>query len=190
MPHPFRVLCGKGGIAQLFISTVNTRTENALAALFCPLKCKRCGVDAIAQPGRPRAVGKDVSQVASAARASHFNTPHSQAHVFVLCHCLGLGGQHETWPSAARIKFGFAQKKQRPAPRAMVVPCLVVFGERAGEWPLRALLSQYPVLQIGCRVATKIVSVLKQRGCAGTPCKRSLPAGMAINKACSSQSST
>jgi hypothetical protein len=30
VPHPFRVLCGMGGIAQLFISTVNNRTESAL----------------------------------------------------------------------------------------------------------------------------------------------------------------
>ena len=114
--------------------------------LLFSFKAQRSRVNAVAQPGRPRSVRKNMPQVPAAPRARNLNPPHSQAHVFMLRHGLRIRGQQKAWPSASRVELSPAKKQQRAAPRAVVVSALVILCQRAGERALRPFLAQHTVL--------------------------------------------
>src|ERR1035437_9764574 len=85
-------------------------------------------------------------QMPAAARAGHLHAPHSKAHIFMLRHRLRFRRQQKAWPPASRIELRPTQKQQRPAPRAVIIPALVVLRQRPAERPLRPFLAQHPVL--------------------------------------------
>src|ERR1035438_6840341 len=115
-------------------------------ALPGPFEGERSGIDAVAQAGGTRSVGKDVAQMAAAVGAGNLDAAHAQVPVLVLGNDRRVGRQQKAGPAAAGVELGPAQKQQRPAARAVVVPCLVVLGQRAGEGPLGGLFAQNAVL--------------------------------------------
>ena len=114
--------------------------------LFCVLKGDGGGIDAVAQAGWLGAVGENVAEVASAARAGDLNAAHAPAIIFVLGDGFGVFRNGEAGPSAAGVEFGVAAEEHRPATCAHVFAGGVILCQRSGKGALGAFLAEDVVL--------------------------------------------
>src|SRR5262249_41299225 len=98
------------------------------------------GVDAVAQPGRRRAVVEDVPQVGVAAAAGHLGPPHQPGVVLVRLDDAVGGRLPEAGPTGPGGDLGGGVEQRLPAADAAVDAGLLGRPVRAGEGALRALL--------------------------------------------------
>lgn len=77
---------------------------------FFLLETKRDRVNAVALPGWRRSILKNMTEVASAARANNFDTVHGITGIFLKPD--SVTGNHiiETWPATPGFKFGIGRK--------------------------------------------------------------------------------
>src|SRR6185312_7235116 len=75
-------------------------------AMLFRLQLQRCRVDAVAQPGRPGAVGEDMAEMAAAFGAEHRGADHAVADVALLVDMALDRGLGEARPAAAGIELG------------------------------------------------------------------------------------
>src|SRR5438128_2073069 len=132
--------CKAGALPAELTARVARRVPLALVEL------ERGGVDAVAQPGRPRAVGEDVPQVAAAVGAEHLCSHHPVARVGLLVHGLAGRGCGERGPAAAGVVLRLGVEQLGSAARAAVCPRLEDVVVLAAERRLRPLLAQDAVL--------------------------------------------
>src|SRR6266446_915488 len=81
--------------------------------LLLRLEIEGCRVHAVAQPGRPRTIRKNVAQMRIAAGTARLRARHAITGVGVFGDVLTVGGGIEARPSGSRIKFCFRAKQQR-----------------------------------------------------------------------------
>src|SRR5438874_10721426 len=103
-------------------------------------------VDAVAQPGRRRAVVEDVAEVAAALGAGDLGADHEKAAVLVLLDRGALRRLVEAGPAAVGVELGRRREQLGPAARAPVGALGVGVPVLAGERALGALLSEHVVL--------------------------------------------
>src|SRR6185312_2819753 len=106
---------------------------------------QRQTVHAVTQAGRLRTVVKDVAEMAAAAAAMHFGAQHAKGAV--------RGGADrvlerliETRPAGAALELGLRREQRQVAAGAGEDALTVLLQQRAGAWPLGALVAQYLVL--------------------------------------------
>src|SRR5690606_32554822 len=99
-------------------------------------------VDAVPQPGRRRAVGKHMAEVAVASRTADLGADHAVRGVAQLAHRVGGGRLEEARPTAMRAELRIGAEQWLPAAGAGIEPGLVVFEERAREGPFGAGLAE------------------------------------------------
>src|SRR5258708_5373045 len=73
--------------------------------LVFPLKLKRCGVHAIAQPRRLRAVIKDVPEMRATPLALHLGTHHARSAIGLFSDICARDRGEEAGPATARLEF-------------------------------------------------------------------------------------
>src|SRR5687768_3964620 len=83
-----------------------SRIPRPAGSLLARLQAERGRVDAVAQPGRRRAVREQVAQVGVAAAASHLDPPHAVAVVLVQPDVLAVDRLPEARPAGARVELG------------------------------------------------------------------------------------
>src|SRR5690606_18657287 len=96
------------------------------SGLFRLVEVYRRRIDAIAQPRRPRSIGKDVAEMALAPCAAHLGTNHAVAGIAMLGDHRRVGGGGEARPAAARIIFGSAFEQLDAAAGATIGAAVVV----------------------------------------------------------------
>src|SRR5579885_3627280 len=118
----------------------------ALGAFAGGLECQSRAVDAIARPGRLRAVGEDVAKMRLAFGAAHLGAAHEQGSVLVLAHRFPLRGRIEARPAGAGLVFRVGAEQRFAAADAAIhaLPLLRVI--RMAEGPLCAMLARHVVL--------------------------------------------
>src|SRR6266478_2396923 len=84
------------------------------------LQIERGGVDAIAHPGGPRPIVKDVPQVGVATAALHFRPPHPVTCIRLCLDSFFAGRSIETGPPRARMKLCFVTKQGLTAANALI----------------------------------------------------------------------
>ncbi len=87
-------------------------------------------------PGRRRAVGEDVAQVAVAAGAQDFDPQHPVAAIGVRRHVLVGHRLEEARPAGARVELRVRGKERQAAADARVDAVPLVVEQRAAERPL------------------------------------------------------
>src|SRR5688572_23597903 len=121
-------------------SPVSVPCESFLA-LF-GLKFKGNTVHTVPQPGRPRAVFKDMSQVTLAASAMHLRPCHSV--LPIRCRFDGaVQRRPETRPPRAAVELRGGRKELGTAARAAEHPVSVFLIKGAGAGPLRSMHPQH-----------------------------------------------
>src|SRR6266481_5348487 len=128
-----------------------TRQAASLLELLLGFEIQRSGVHAIAQPGRFRAVGEDVSEMSVATGATGFGAGHAVRAVGVFAHVLLVGRGVEAGPTGAGIEFGFGIEQRCAAGDALIHPRLVVVPVLAAEGTLGARFARHVVL-LGCKL--------------------------------------
>jgi len=88
-------------------------------ALF-RFKNERCGVDAVAEAAWFRAVGKNMTQMATAIVAVNFGSGHSMTHIDCLANDLRISRFEETGPAGTRVKFCITGKERFTATSTLV----------------------------------------------------------------------
>src|SRR5882757_2169666 len=76
-------------------------------SLFLGFEIQRCGVHAIAQPGRFRAVRKDVTEMGVTVSTAGFGAGHAIGAVGVLAHIFFVARSKEAGPAGTGFEFGF-----------------------------------------------------------------------------------
>src|SRR5581483_10561395 len=122
------------------------RPERRLLLHLGLLQLERCRVDAVAEPGRARAVREYVPKVAAARGAEHLGAHHPVARVDLLRDRLAGGGRGERGPPAARVVLRVGGEELGSAAGAVVGARLEHVVVLAGERALGALLAQHAVL--------------------------------------------
>src|SRR5262245_27746479 len=109
------------------------------------LEFRRHAIDAVAQAGRRRAVGKHMPQMAAAAAAMHFGAQHAIAAV--------LGGfdravdwSVEAWPAGAALELGLRREQRLVAGGANECARALFIEQRAAARPLGAVLAHDVIL--------------------------------------------
>src|SRR5262245_57819173 len=100
------------------------------------LEVERRGVDAVAQPGRPWAVGEEVAKVGAAVRAHDLGSRHAQREVALLGYAALLDDVVERRPAGARIELRARVEQRLVAHHAAVGALGVVIPVDATERPL------------------------------------------------------
>src|SRR5579884_757417 len=142
-PPRRRALCAHGGEEPARRAAGARRGAGRRSRLAVELQ--RCGVDAVAQARRRRAILEDVAEVAAAGPAEHLGAPHTVADVGLGVHPLS-NRNPEARPARPRVEL-LVRAEQRLAAAGAAVGALVLgVGVLAGERSLRALLAQHVVL--------------------------------------------
>src|SRR5262249_5108382 len=76
-------------------------------------KNQRPGVDAVAQPGRARAIRKDVAEMSVTPPARHGRPHHPEGGVAGLFHVFRGQGLREAWPACTRLKLCIGIEQRR-----------------------------------------------------------------------------
>src|SRR3546814_447808 len=119
--YPTMLACVRGAMPFPFPRCapvcVSPEGRSAFARLFRPAlgEVKRRAVDAIAQPRRPRPVGKDMAEVAFARRAAHFGADHAVAGVAMLADRGGARRRGIAGPARSAVIFGAARSEEHTA---------------------------------------------------------------------------
>src|SRR5688572_21410198 len=99
------------------------------------LELERGAVDAVAQPVGPRSVGKDVAEMALAARAQHFGPDHAVRGIAEFVDHPAFGGLGEARPARAAVELVLAFEQRLAASGADILAgglvVLILAGERA-----------------------------------------------------------
>src|ERR1700757_3080286 len=121
-------------------------TRSSVFADLFRLQLQRRRVDAVAQAGRPRSVGKDMAEMAGAFRAQHLGADHAVGGVLLLVDMAGGGRRSKARPAAAGIELGVGLEQGLAATGADIGarPRLILV--LAGERPLGRLFAQHGVL--------------------------------------------
>src|SRR5436190_14296954 len=88
--------------------------------LLLLLEFQCCRVDAVARPGRVRAVREDVPEVATAARAHDLGADHAEADVALLVDRLLRGRRGERGPAATGVVLRVGDEQFRSTACAVV----------------------------------------------------------------------
>src|SRR3990172_7766268 len=105
---------------------------------LCEGKSRR--IDAVAKPGRFRAIVEHVAQMGVASRAQRLRPFHEPTSVGLGAHVLRRDRVIEARPSRAGFELGLGPEQVGPAADAPVDPLLVVVPVHPGERPLGPLL--------------------------------------------------
>src|SRR4029077_17195723 len=103
-------------------------------------------VDAVAQAGWARAVGKDMAEMAIAFRAQDLGADHAVADIALLVDMALDRRLGEARPPAAGIELGVGLEQRLAATGAGIGALAVLMLVFAGERPLGRLLAQHGVL--------------------------------------------
>src|SRR5262249_40573339 len=106
----------------------------------------RCGVHAVAQPGRWRSIVEDVAEMPAAAWARHLVAHHAEAPVDGGLDVRLRDRGPEAGPAGSGVELGGGVEQLEPAARALVDALRVVVPVGAGESRLGALVTQDAVL--------------------------------------------
>src|SRR4029077_12100504 len=99
---------------------------------------ERRRVHAVAQPGGPGTIRKNVAQMRIAAGTARLGASHAITGVGMFADVLAVGGGKEARPSGSRIEFCFRAKEQCAAADAVVRPVIVLVPVLARESALGA----------------------------------------------------
>jgi len=116
-----------------------------LRKIFHRDEVQRNAVDAVAQPGGLRAVGKNVALVAAAASTGHLNAAHTVAVVYVFVDVVFVDGLVETGPSGTGVELGVGGKKREATGGTGENASAFFVVQLAGEGALRAVFAQYVI---------------------------------------------
>src|SRR5690606_32442602 len=107
-----------------------------VSPLFFGLEVQRKPVGAIAQPGRCRSIGEDVSEMGIAIGAADFGAPHEMASVVDLLDGVFGNRLEKARPARTGFVFGFRGEKRRSTTYAMVdaVAFFHIVGVRKGAF--------------------------------------------------------
>ena len=111
------------------------------------MKRSDCGVDAVAQAGRTRAVLEDVAQVRIAVLRAHFDAPHAVADVGVIDDMLGFDRLREARPTGARLELVERAEQRLAADDVDVQAGLVVVPKFVAEGRLGGVVLRHFVLE-------------------------------------------
>ena len=114
-------------------------------------------------PRRLRAVGKDVAEVAVAARAQDLDAHHAVAAIRLGRDVLVGDRLEEARPAGARIELGVRREQRQPAADARVDAAALVVEQRAAERPLGAVRARHGEL-LGRELSCHSASLFSMRG--------------------------
>src|SRR6266516_1215432 len=124
----------------------NSRRQTLPSSPLLLLQVQCCRVDAVAQAGRPRPVGKHVTEMPTAIRAHDLCADHSERLVALLVDRLVTRRRREGRPAATGVVLRLGAEKLRAAARTPVGASLehvIVFARKRG---FRALFAEDVVL--------------------------------------------
>src|SRR5262245_10955226 len=107
---------------------------------------QRHRIEAVTLPGRRRSVGKDVPEMAAAARTNFFHTHHAVDRVPQTADMRLVVRPEKARPPGARVEFRARAEQWQAAEAAGVDPVLVVIQEHAAESGFRAVLEKHAPL--------------------------------------------
>lgn len=125
------------------------RRISLLPSLLILLQLQRRRINAVAQPGRRRAVGEDMTEMGAAVVAGDFRAQHAEAAVDVFVDQFFIVRRVKTRPAAAGIELGFGAEKRGAAADAAVGAVGVRVPILAGEGRLGAFLAGHAVFGRG-----------------------------------------
>src|SRR5688500_17719563 len=136
---------GPGGPSDAFPCVSSVFLLWPVYLLWLRLEVERHAVDAVAQPGRRRAVGKHVTEVTAALAAVHFGANHEVA-VVIGCSDRALDRLEEAGPPGAAFEFPCGDEQLLAAACTGEGARALLLQQRAGAGPLGRMLSQDLVL--------------------------------------------
>src|ERR1700760_3559184 len=150
-PWPSKGAAGAGWLSLVFLSFSTSSPFRLLAgrgrlASRGHLEGQRGRVDAVAVPGRARAVTKDVAQVPATAAAADLGAAHEHAVVRTQLDRVVGSGLEEARPAGTGVELGVRLEQLVPAACALVGAVLLVPEQRAGERHLGVAVAQHVVL--------------------------------------------
>lgn len=97
-----------------------------------------CSIDAIAQPGGRRPIGKDMSKMCIALGTAHFGAYHAVTAILQRSHGVRAYRCGKAGPATAGVELVLAGKQRRPAADTMVGAGTFFVQQRAGKGRLGA----------------------------------------------------
>ncbi len=113
------------------------------------LEIQRDTVDTVTQPGRPRAVGEDMAQMAVTGGAAHLNAVHAVAMIMMFGNRIRRGWRCEARPTGTAVEFFIGPEQQRAAAATMKGAIAFFNIQRAAKGALRTRFTQDMILYRG-----------------------------------------
>ena len=112
-------------------------------------KVKADAVDAVTGPGGSWAIGKDMTQMAVARAAAHFDPVHPVAMVMMFGYRVGCCGRGKARPAGAAVEFAVRFEQQGTATAAEEIAIAFLDIQCATERPFGPRLAQDMILHGG-----------------------------------------